>query len=152
MTRPRVKDKTIHPSLHLTDTVNFYYYSGVQYTVYWPGLYGRISSTCSAIHHRPPFNIFHGPSSESVHEMDGPFCPLTTSVRLWDRRRRIALSMSLPRFCPDFPEYINVSILSAVRIPCGFEKKAVHCLPVRPDKDETELSELSLFLSADVWD
>ena len=48
--------------------------------------------------------------------------------------------------CPDF----SVLILSAVRILSRFKKKAVRCLSVRPDKDETELSGLPLHLSADV--
>ena len=73
------------------------------------------------------------------------------------RRRRTALSLS--RFGPDFPEnrvrclsvrIFPVSILSAVRILSGLWTKAARCLSVRPDKDETELSELSLSLTADV--
>ena len=32
-----------------------------------------------------------------------------------------------------------------------FQKNSVRCLSVRPDKDKTELSGLSLSLSADVW-
>ena len=42
----------------------------------------------------------------------------------------------------------TVSIQFAVRILSGFEKITVRCLSVRPDKDEKELSELSLSLSA----
>ena len=42
--------------------------------------------------------------------------------------------LSLSRFCPDFPEI----------------KKAVRCLSVRPDKDETELSGLSVSFFVDV--
>ena len=80
MTRPRVKNKTIHPSLHLTDTVSII----IIIAVYWAGLHGRTSSTYSAVYLRPPFNIFHGPSSKSVHEMDVLFCLPTTSVRLWE--------------------------------------------------------------------
>ena len=45
---------------------------------------------------------------------------------------------------------LSVSIPSAVRILSGFYKKAVPCLSVRLDKDETDLSGLSLSLSADV--
>ena len=45
---------------------------------------------------------------------------------------------------------LSVSILSAVRILSDFRKKAVRCLSARPDKDETELSGLSLSLSVDV--
>ncbi len=79
--------------------------------------------------------------------------------------------LSVSRFCPDFPEN-PVRCLSAVRILCpvsvcpdfvcldsvrcpGFvrisRKNSVRCLSVRPDKDKTELSGLSLSLSADVW-
>ena len=54
--------------------------------------------------------------------------------------------LSVSRFCPDFPEN-PVRCLSAVRILSGF---SVRYLSVRPDKDKTELSGLSLSLSADI--
>ena len=45
----------------------------------------------------------------------------------------------------------SVSILSPIRIQSDFYgENAVRCLSVRADKDETELSGLSLSLSADV--
>ena len=71
---------------------------------------------------------------------------------------------SLSRFCPDFAEN-PVRCLSTVRslfrfFLCQFCplansvricKKAVRYLFVRPDKDETEVSGLSVSLSTDVW-
>ena len=83
------------------------------------------------------------------------------------RRRRTALSVSCPclvfarifrkilsgvcpvsGFCPDSVCLDSVRCQDSVRI---FRKKAFRCLSVRPDKDKTELSGLSLSLSADVW-
>ena len=45
---------------------------------------------------------------------------------------------------------LGVCLLSGIRILSGFlNKKAVRCLSVRPDKDETKVSGLSVSLSAD---
>ena len=56
--------------------------------------------------------------------------------------------LSFSRFCPDFPENPD-RCLSAVRILK--EKFSVVCLSVRADKDEAEVSGLSVSLSADAW-
>ena len=53
--------------------------------------------------------------------------------------------LSLTRFCLDFPDN-PLRCLSAFRI---LEKSCP--LFLRPNKDETELSGLSLSLSADIW-
>ena len=45
---------------------------------------------------------------------------------------------------------MSVSILSVVRIKKNPVPETVRCLSVQPDKDKTELSELSLSSSADV--
>ena len=50
--------------------------------------------------------------------------------------------------CPNFVYLDSVRCPDSVR---NFRKNAVRCLSVRPDKGETELSGLSLSLSADVW-
>ena len=93
---------------------------------------------------------------------------IVAHLALYNRRRWTALSLSCP--CRVFvrifriivagvcmsARILSVSILSAVwilsvvGIRSVFYKKAVRCLSVRPDKDETELSGLSLSLSADV--
>ena len=57
--------------------------------------------------------------------------------------------LSLSDFCLDFPEN-PVRCLSAFRILSGFLKKAVRCRSVRPDKNETEVSGLSVSLTVDV--
>ena len=54
-------------------------------------------------------------------------------------------------FCPDYTCLVSVSILSAVRSLSGFQKKAVRCLSVQTQKDDTRLAGLSLSLSAHVW-
>ena len=54
------------------------------------------------------------------------------------------------QICPVSVRYLSASILSAVRVLSGFLKKTLRCMSVRPDKDKTELSGLSLSLSADV--
>ena len=50
--------------------VNFYQIKNKQQTSLQTDLYGRTSSVCPAVHFRP---IFNGPSSDFVHEVDGPY-------------------------------------------------------------------------------
>ena len=75
--------------------------------------------------------------------------------RGWGRRRSTALSVSCPclvpvSVCPDFSGFDSVCCPESGFRP-DFRKKNVLCLSVRPDKDETEISGLSVSLSADVW-
>ena len=66
----------------------------------------------------------------SEAKVGGQHCPCPV---LPEKRARCLFAVRiLSRFCPEF-------------------KKTVRCLFVRPDKDEIELSGLSLSLSADVW-
>ena len=86
------------------------------------------------------------------------FCPDFSKKILSD----VFLSrFCLSRFCPDFQKKnFPVSVcpdsvcLDSVRCPDFVRisrKNSVRCLSVRPGKDKTELSGLSLSLSADVW-
>ena len=85
-----------------------------------------------------------------VHEQS-VFQKIVSGVCLLSRLCLDFLSGScLSRFCqlsgfsPDFEK----KWLSAVHLS-GFQKKAVRCLSVRSDKDETELSGISLSLFAE---
>ena len=64
------------------------------------------------------------------------------SVRIF-RKKSFPVSV-----CPDSVCLDSVRCPDFVRIS---QKNSVRCLSVRPDKDKTELSGLSLSLSADVW-
>ena len=69
------------------------------------------------------------------------FCPLSGFCPEF-RKKRCPVSV-----CPDSVYLDSVRCPYSVR---NFRKNAVRCLSVRPDKDKTELSGLSVSLSADV--
>ena len=86
-------------------------------------------------------------------------CPVLVSFLSWFSIKSCLVSVC----CPDFLSGVCLSGFCLSRFcqlsrfcPLSgfcpdYRKKAARCLSVRPDKDETQLSGLSLYLSADVW-
>ena len=101
----------------------------------------------------------HQPSIE-LNKLIQLFVLLVFKNCLTRGRSRVSRSVNrtvrvliLSRLCPDIPEF-SVRCLFVFSFRCflsGILETYVRCLSVRPDKDETLLSGLSMSLYADVW-